>query len=133
MFALIGVLLAMALREWHWPWPLAALAAIAIPMLLGAIHGVLITRMRIQPFIITLCGLLVYRGLARFIADDNTKGFGASEGFETLRDLAKGKLFGLPMPFVLLLIISVLMWFVLHRSVYGRYPYAVALHEDATR
>src|SRR5258706_1051526 len=76
MFALIGVLLAMALREWHWPWPLAALAAIAIPMLLGAIHGALITRMRIQPFIITLCGLLVYRGLARFIPHDKTKGFG---------------------------------------------------------
>src|SRR6266536_5135941 len=36
MFALVGVLLAMALREWHWPWPLAALAAVAIPMLLGA-------------------------------------------------------------------------------------------------
>src|SRR5207253_3476895 len=76
MFALSGVLLAMSLREWSWPWPLAALAAIGIPMLLGWAHGALITRMRIQPFIITLCGLLIYRGLARFIANDNTKGFG---------------------------------------------------------
>ena len=133
MFALIGVLLAMALREWHWPWPIAALAAVAVPMLLGAIHGALITRMRIQPFIITLCGLLLYRGLARYIADDNTKGFGSAEGFETLRDLTKGKMFGLPMPFVLLIIISVVMWFVLHRSVYGRYLYAVGRNEEATR
>ena len=133
MFALSGVLLAMALREWHWPWPVAAGAAIAIPMLLGWAHGALITRMRIQPFIITLCGLLVYRGLARFIANDNTKGFGEAEGFETLRELAKGKLFGLPMPFVLLLLIAVVMWFVLHRSIYGRYLFAVGRNEEAAR
>lgn len=133
MFALSGVLLAMALAEWHWPWPVAAALAIAIPMLLGWAHGALITRMRIQPFIITLCGLLIYRGLARFVAQDGTKGFGNAEGFETFRDLAKGKLFGLPMPFVLLLIISVIMWFVLHRSIYGRYLLAVGRNEEATR
>src|SRR5215813_6085277 len=70
MFALTGVLLAMALTEWHWPWPAAAALALAIPMSLGWAHGALITRMHIQPFIITLCGLLIYRGLARFVAED---------------------------------------------------------------
>ena len=133
MFALCGVLLAMSLREWHWPWPLAAGAAIAIPMLLGWAHGALITRMRIQPFIITLCGLLVYRGLARFIANDNTKGFGEAEGFEHLRDVAVGKFVGLPMPFVLLLLIAGVMWVVLHRSTYGRYLFAVGRNEEAAR
>src|SRR6185436_3993014 len=87
----------------------------------------------IQPFIITLCGLLIYRGLARFITNDNTKGFGGAEGFETLRNLAAGKLLGLPMPFVLLLIIATVMWFVLHRSVYGRYLFAVGGNEEAAR
>jgi ribose transport system permease protein len=133
MFALSGVLLAMALREWHWPWPLGAACALAVPMALGWGHGALITRLRIQPFIVTLCGLLIYRGLARFIASDTTKGFGNSEGFETLRDLARGKVLGLPMPFVLLVIIGVVMWFVLHRSIYGRYLLAVGRNEEATR
>lgn len=117
----------------HWPWWLAAVLAIAIPMLLGWGHGALITRMRIQPFIITLCGLLLYRGLARFIAQDNTKGFGDAAGFETFRELAKGKLFGLPMPFVILTVITVVMWFVLHRSIYGRYLLAVGRNEEAAR
>jgi ribose transport system permease protein len=133
MFALCGVLLAMSLREWRWPWPVAAGAAIAIPMLLGWAHGALITRVRIQPFIITLCGLLVYRGLARFIANDNTKGFGEAEGFEKLRDAAVGKLLGLPMPFVLLLLLAMVMWVVLHRSTYGRYLFAVGRNEEAAR
>ena len=133
MVALCGVLLSMMLTEWHWHWLAAAAAAILLPMLLGAVHGALITRMGIQPFIITLCGLLIYRGMARFIAQDNTKGFGNAEGFEGLRELARGKLFGLPMPFVLLLLIAVILWFVLHRSIYGRYLLAVGRNEEATR
>ena len=133
MFALEGVLLALALTEWHWPWPVAALAAIALPMVMGVAHGWLITRMKIQPFVITLCGLLIYRGLARFIADDGTEGFGDFEGFETLANIAKGKLLGVPMPFVLLAIVSVIMFFVLHKSIYGRYLYAVGRNEEAAR
>jgi ribose transport system permease protein len=117
----------------HWPWPLAAALVILIPMVLGWVHGLLITRMKIQPFIITLCGLLIYRGLARFIAHDDTKGFGEAGGFETLRHLAKDKLFGLPMPFVILIIVSIIMWFVLHRSIYGRYLLAVGRNEEAAR
>src|SRR5580765_205634 len=61
MCALTGVLLAMSLNEWHWPWPVAALVVIFVPMLLGWAHGWLITRMNMQPFIVTLCGLLLYR------------------------------------------------------------------------
>ena len=133
MMALIGVLLAMALREWNWPWPVAVFVVMALPMALGWAHGALITRMNLQPFIVTLCGLLLYRGLARYIAQDNTKGFGNAEGFEVLRDLAKGKLLGFPMPFVILIVVAVVMWFVLHRSVYGRYLLAVGRNEQATR
>jgi ribose transport system permease protein len=73
-FALLGVLLSIALTEWHLAWPLAVILIIALGALLGAFHGLLITRLRLQPFIVTLCGLLLYRGLARFIAGDETKG-----------------------------------------------------------
>ena len=133
MFALGGVLLAIALREWNWPWPVATLFVVLVPMALGLIHGNLIAYIRLQPFIVTLCGLLLYRGIARFIAGDATKGFGNAEGFETLANMARGKFLGVPMPFVLLVIISTVMWFLLHRSVYGRYLFAVGGNEEATR
>ena len=79
-FALLGVLLSIMLTEWHVAWPAAVLAMLGVGALLGWIHGWLITRLGLQPFIVTLCGLLLYRGLARFIADDETKGFGDSAG-----------------------------------------------------
>src|SRR6267142_6602056 len=77
VFALLGVLMSMMLTGWHWPGVLAVVAVVGVATGLGLIHGALITRLRIQPFIVTLCGLLFYRGLARFIANDETKGFGS--------------------------------------------------------
>ena len=133
MIALSGMLLVMALTEWHWPWPLALLFVLAVPMLLGWLNGFLITHFKLQPFIVTLCALLIYRGAARYIAHDTTKGFGDCAGFETLRNLASGSFLGLPMPFVILIVIAVIMWVVLHRSVYGRYLYAVGRNEEAAR
>jgi ribose transport system permease protein len=133
VFALLGVLLSMMLTQWSWPAALAVLAVVGISMGLGLMHGLLVTRLGIQPFIVTLCGLLFYRGLARFIANDETKGFGSGAGFEGLRDLATGSLVGIPTPFVLLVVIGFAMWVVLHRSVYGRYLFAVGRNEEAAR
>ncbi len=131
MVALLGVELAMLLP--HLAWPLAVLAVLGTAVVLGGLHGLLITRLGLQPFIVTLCGLLFYRGIARFIANDETKGFGDARGFELLQNLATGRVLGVPMPLILLLIVAAVMWVVLHRSVYGRYLFAVGRNEEAAR
>lgn len=133
VFALLGVLLSIFLVEWQLPAAVAVLAVVAITTILGAFNGFLITKIKIQPFIVTLCGLLFYRGLARFVADDETKGFGAASGFETLQEMATGSVFGIPTPFIILIFISIIAYIVLHRSVYGRYLFAVGRNEMAAR
>jgi len=133
VFALLGVLLSITLTTWHWPPALAVAAVMCVSVGLGLVHGLLVTRVRIQPFIVTLCGLLFYRGLARFIANDETKGFGTGQGFEWLTALATGSLFGVPAPFILLVVVAAVMWVVLHRSIYGRYLFAVGRNEEAAR
>jgi len=134
LMALLGVVLSMMLTEWGFGVAVAVLLCLGIAMVLTLGHGLLITRLNMQPFIVTLCGLLFYRGLARFITRDETKGFGTVEGLDFLRFLANGNLFGLiPMPFVLLIIISAITWVVLHRSVYGRYLFATGRNPEAAR
>ena len=151
MFALQGVLLAMLLNELQvpkvlrfWPvtlllngdhlgWPLAVLLVLALGVFLGLVNGLLITRVKLQPFVVTLCGLLFYRGLARFIAGDETKGFGSAEGFKVLKEFMTAKPFGVPTAFILLLIVAAVVSVFLHRGVYGRYLYAVGRNEAATR
>jgi ribose transport system permease protein len=131
--ALLGVLLSMRLVEWNWPAGIVVAAVLALGGMLGAAHGLLISRLRLQPFIVTLCGLLLYRGAARYIAEDSTKGFGTGEGFEWLRTVAVGTVAGIPMPFVRMCVVAAAAWLLLHRSVYGRHLVAVGHNEEAAR
>jgi len=133
LFAFLGILLYLFLVQWHIPWMLAVVLILAVAVLVGLFHGLLVSKLKVQPFIATLCGMLIYRGLAQFIASDATRGFGYSEGFEGLNRLATGTIWGIPMPFVLLIIVGTVTWVLLHQTIYGRYLFAVGRNEEATR
>src|ERR1700736_6753901 len=96
-FALLGVILAMLL-EGGVAWPIAVVLVVALSMFFGLSNGVLISKVRLQPFVVTLCGLLAFRGLARFISNDETKGFSDMSNFEFLNTLATGVIFNIPAP-----------------------------------
>jgi ribose transport system permease protein len=102
--------------------------------------------MQMQPFVVTLCGLLIYRGVARFYTRDATAGFPFGVNFETLEYLTTGRtdfvsvLTGgtyssilIPHAFIFTIFVAIIMWVVLHRSVFGRYLYAVGKNEEAAR
>src|ERR1044072_3462597 len=63
MFALLGVIFIDLLVTFEMPWPIAVLITTGAGLVLGSIHGFLITKLRMQPFVVTLCGLLLYRGI----------------------------------------------------------------------
>jgi ribose transport system permease protein len=133
VIALVGVLFVDFIANRGVPWPVAMVLMLALGALIGLAHGLLITKLRLQPFIVTLCGLLVYRGLARFYTQDATAGFAFGQDFPALDWLTTGKSFGVPHSFIAMLIIAAIMWVVLHRSIFGRYLYAVGKNEEAAR
>ncbi|MDC0682271.1 MULTISPECIES: ABC transporter permease [Sorangium] len=96
--ALAGCMLPWLLSVQHWPPALAVPVLLAISLCIGLAHGLLITKLRLQPFVVTLCGLLLYRGTARGISGDQTQGFGV--GFESLRYLSVGSPLSIPVPFL---------------------------------
>jgi ribose transport system permease protein len=117
-------------------WPIGIVLVLLLATSIGLLHGVLIAKFKMQAFVITLCGLLSYRGLARFFANDSAVGYTDAPkhlNIEALQSFADGKLYGMPVAFVYLLIISIVMFVVLHKSVYGRYLFAVGKNEEATR
>jgi ribose transport system permease protein len=133
MFALLGVVFLDLVVNYELAWQLAVLVVLAGGLLLGLLHGLLVTRMGLQPFVVTLCGLLIYRGAARYYTGDSTISLGYAE-VDLLAWLASGRSFGvLPNPFIALVIVAVIMGVVLHRSVFGRYLFAVGRNEEATR
>ncbi|MCB1470583.1 MAG: ABC transporter permease, partial [Rhizobiaceae bacterium] len=114
-------------------WPLALILMLLLGIVIGFAHGLLITRLKLQPFIVTLCGLLIYRGAARFYTQDATAGFGFGVSFPTLEWMTTGRLYGVPHTFIAMIVIAAVMWVVLHRSVFGRHLFAVGKNEEAAR
>src|SRR5215475_7896483 len=108
-------------------------SVIALGLLMGAVHGFLITRMRLQPFVVTLCGLLIYRGVARYYTEDATAGFAFGQSFPTLEWLTSGRTEGVPHSLIAFVLIALVLGVVLHRSVFGRHLFAVGKNEEAAR
>ena len=133
MIALIGVLFVDFIANQGIPWPAAVAMMLVLGVLIGVFHGLLITWLKLQPFIVTLCGLLFYRGIARFYTQDSTAGFGFGQSFPDLEFITAGRSWGIPNSFIALVILAIIMWVVLHRSVFGRYLYAVGKNEEAAR
>ncbi len=133
VFALLGVVFIDLLANQGVSWPAAVLLVLVGGLLIGTLHGAMVTRAGLQPFVVTLCGLLIYRGAARYYTGDATIGFGYADGLDSLVWLASGRSFGVPNPFLILVVVSVVMGVVLHRSVFGRYLFAVGRNEEAAR
>ena len=146
MIAILGVIFIDMIANKGMPWPLAAVLVIAIALVMGLVHGLLITKLKLQPFVVTLCGLLIYRGVARFYTADATAGFPFGVNFPDLEWLTTGRtdivsnLTGgavhtllIPHSFFVMVVIAIIMWIVLHRSVFGRYLFAVGKNEEAAR
>ena len=147
----------------HMSTPLAVGIVILICGLIGLTHGLLITRWKLPPFVVTLCGLLIYRGLARFLTEDKVMGFGefhkglkyfstgqpVSVPIPFLDRIARGGFSGtdvdtgavidmitwvnIPMPFVIAAIIAILAIVFLNYSIFGRYLLALGNNETAAR
>lgn len=121
----------------------ALLCVLGISLALGLLHGLLVTKLKLQPFVVTLCGLLFYRGISRWIVNDQTMGFG-NEYDDSISPLGAGKLllwqsidgtdsFGIPYPFFILLITALLAAIFLNKTIWGRYMLALGRNEEAAR
>jgi ribose transport system permease protein len=107
--------------------------ALGVAALTGLAQGLLITRLNLQPFIVTLGGMLLLRGTSQTIVRGGT----LSLGDVPLAGLSNGGLFGseasplLPYPFLILLIVAAAAAYLLHFSVFGRYVYAIGGNREA--
>ena len=75
---------------------LACTLVLAFAAFLGWLHGVLITKANLQPFVVTLCGLLIYRGLARVWTGDDQVGL--LSALSDFKSTVTGAAFQFPLP-----------------------------------
>jgi ribose/xylose/arabinose/galactoside ABC-type transport system permease subunit len=128
LLALSGVLCA-SFEHRGWPMPLVVAATLLIGALLGLANGLVITKGKVTPFVVTLGMMSIARGAAHlFTGGEPISGFGSQ-----FRSLGAGELLGIPVPIVLFLLFVVAAAMLLGRTRWGRYLYAIGGNPQAAR
>ena len=109
----------------------AVAGGLAAAALLGTVNGLLVTKARIQPFIVTLAMMIAARGIALGATGENSVRVDrAAEGFLWL---GRGRVLGVPVPVLLAALAFLAGWTMLRYTRFGRYVYAAGDHQDAAR
>ena len=111
------------------PVPLAILATLGVGAMCGLFSGTLIAYAGLQPFIVTLGGLSLFRAIALIYTGGNPI-FGIPLEF---RSLINSTLFGIPTPIVIVAVIALLLWTVMNKTPLGEYILAIGGNEEAAR
>jgi ribose transport system permease protein len=126
--ALSGVILGMALRDER-PLALALPLALLVGLVCGLVNGLLVSHGRLPPFIVTLGTMSIARGFALLA----TEGRPVSGFDPAFRSLATGRIGFIPAPVIVMALVYAVAHFVLTRTTFGRYVYAIGGNEEATR
>jgi ribose transport system permease protein len=125
MLALSGLLGAMTMEKHGIGWGIAA--GMLVGMLCGFANGLMITSLRISPFIVTLGTMGIYRGFALIIS----KGLPVHEIPPSFSYLGEGTLLGVPFVLWILLLCAVVTHIMLEHTRHGRYAFSIGSNPDA--
>ncbi len=125
--AIAGVLAAMMMRSV--PVFVATIGALIIGAVFGYANGLIISKMKVPPFIVTLGMSGMLRGLNLVI----TNGLPISNLPTSVAWFGRGKVLGIPVPVFFLIIVTLLFQWILSKTRLGRYTYAIGSNEEATR
>jgi ribose/xylose/arabinose/galactoside ABC-type transport system permease subunit len=127
LVALGGVLAALTVGV---AWPLGFIVPILVCGVIGLVNGLLIAKAKLPFFIVTLAGLLGFRGLALVLSGAVTIPISDSPAFVWF---GQGEILGLDVPIVIMLVAFAIGALVLNRTRYGEALFAVGGSEEAAR
>ena len=110
-------------------WLVGLGICLAMGTFIGWLHGLGVTKLKIPPFIVTLGGMTIWRGLT-LVINDGAPIAGFDQGY---RWWGRGDLLGIPVPVVIFAVVAILGYIALHKTRWGRYVYAVGGNPEAAR
>jgi ribose transport system permease protein len=108
----------------------AVLAGAGAGLAVGVLNGLVITHLRILPFIVTLATSLGAHGLALLLGHNDAVSIAPDSSFG---NFGQGDIFGLPIPGVVALVAAILGWLALRSTRFGRHALAIGGSEEASR
>jgi ribose transport system permease protein len=113
--------------------PLAILAALAVGVGIGVANGFVISKGKLQPFIVTLATMTIFRGATLVFTDGKPISAGYEANAEMFSKLGNGYLFGIPNPIIIMAVVFGACYFILKHTTIGRYVYSTGGNEEATQ
>lgn len=127
-----GVVIALLYGEGVNIW-IAVLAALMLGGLIGAGNGALATGLRLNPLIVTLGTMGIITGVAMVMTGGGTKPL-LVDSFNWIGGGGpQGKVFGVPIPFFIMMLFILLVWFIMAFTRFGRFIYASGGNAEASR
>lgn len=106
----------------------AVLVALVIGLCIGFLNGTLISRWDLQPMIVTLATMSIFRGTTYLL----TTGSPISVSNKAFKMIGGGKIAGvIQVPIIILLVLAIIMHYILNSTSFGRHIYAIGGNEDA--
>jgi len=112
---------------------LAMALALGVGALCGLVNGLTTTLGRIEPFIVTLGTMGIFRSLVTWLAQGGSITIKSPALRAAYRPVYFGDIFGAPYPVLVILLVASLGAFLLYRTAYGRYVMAVGSNEEVAR
>ena len=132
IFALAGAVTASMIGADISPF-IAICAALILSAILGAFSGVIIAKGKLQAFIATLVMMLILRGATLVYTKGSPISIGTNDNSEMFEWIAFGRVFGIPVPIIIMLVVFAAAWYLLKYTRLGRYIYALGGNESATQ
>lgn len=129
LVGLSSIIAATCMATLGWNMYVSILMALLVGLVVGVLNGFLITYIKIPALIATLGVQTLLRGICFIITGGYTV-YGFPEEFSFL---GKGYIGVIPVPVIILVIVLGIGWFVLNKTRYGRYLYAIGGNKEATR
>ncbi|MGI6776992.1 MAG: ABC transporter permease [Acetivibrionales bacterium] len=129
LVAVAGVSAATFAHPDTYPLIVPIAVGILVGVAFGLFNGIVITRGGVAPFITTLGVMTAARGTALIIA----KGRPISNLSDSFNFIGGGELFGIPFPIIIFLVVFIVSHFILSKTKFGRYIYAIGGNEEAAR
>ncbi len=129
VMALAGVLLSMFMINFNIPLLVALLVVIVICFAMGLLQGYLIERFTLPAFVVTLSGMILFRGIALLLVDGNPI-FNDSPQFLFI---GNGDILGIPVTIYILVAMFLLFYYLLQKTQFGRFVYAIGGNEEAAK
>lgn len=108
---------------------LAILVSLTISAAIGYLNGVLVTMAKMPPLIVTLAVQGILYGVSYILTNSHSIA-GFSDSF---RFIGQGYIGFLPVPVVLMVLVLIIGWFILNKTYFGRYIYAIGGNDDVAR